>query len=157
MKIKLLTIGATPKNYLFEGELVFYKRINNYVAFEKVEIPDLKRVKNLSKEQIKNEEGKLILQKIQSSDTVVLLDERGKELRSMDFAEWLQQIMNQGPKQLVFVVGGPYGFSDEVYTRANRKLSLSQMTFSHQMIRLFFMEQLYRAFSILKNEPYHHE
>lgn len=157
MKIKLLTIGATPKNYLFEGELVFDKRINNYVAFEKVEIPDLKRVKNLSKEQIKNEEGKLILQKIQSSDTVVLLDERGKELRSMDFAEWLQQIMNQGPKQLVFVVGGPYGFSDEVYTRANRKLSLSQMTFSHQMIRLFFMEQLYRAFSILKNEPYHHE
>jgi 23S rRNA (pseudouridine1915-N3)-methyltransferase len=157
MKIKLLTIGATPKNYLLEGEMLYDKRINNYIAFEKIEIPDLKNAKSLSKAQIKAEEGKLILQKIQSSDIVVLLDERGKEMRSVDFSDWLQQIMNQGPKQLIFVVGGPYGFSEEVYSRANRKLSLSQMTFSHQMIRLFFMEQLYRAFSILKNEPYHHE
>lgn len=157
MKIKLLTVGATPKNYLLEGEMLYDKRINNYIAFEKIEIPDLKNAKSLSKEQIKEEEGKLILQRIQSSDIVVLLDERGKEMRSVDFSAWLQQIMNQGPKQLIFVVGGPYGFSEEVYSRANRKLSLSQMTFSHQMIRLFFMEQLYRAFSILKNEPYHHE
>jgi 23S rRNA (pseudouridine1915-N3)-methyltransferase len=157
MKIKLLTVGATPKNYLLEGEMLYDKRINNYIAFEKIEIPDLKNAKSLSKEQIKEEEGKLILQRIQSSDIVVLLDERGKEMRSVDFSAWLQQIMNQGPKQLIFVVGGPYGFSEEVYSRANRKLSLSQMTLSHQMIRLFFMEQLYRAFSILKNEPYHHE
>ena len=157
MKIKLLTIGATPKNYLQEGEQLFEKRLSNYISFEKVEIPDLKSAKNLSKDQIKREEGKQILQKLTPTDYVVLLDERGKELRSVDFADWLQQVMNQGPKQLVFVVGGPYGFSDEVYARANRKLSLSQMTFSHQMIRLFFMEQLYRAFSILKNEPYHHE
>jgi 23S rRNA (pseudouridine1915-N3)-methyltransferase len=157
MKIKLLTVGATPKNYLLDGEMLFEKRINNYMAFEKVEIPDIKNAKSLSKEQIKVEEGRLILNKIQSSDIVVLLDERGKELRSIDFAAWMQQIMNQGPKQLVFVVGGPYGFSEEVYARSDRKLSLSQMTFSHQMIRLFFMEQLYRAFTILKNEPYHHE
>ena len=157
MKIKLITIGATPKNYLQEGELLFEKRLGNYIAFEKIEIPDLKNAKSLSQDQIKNEEGKLILQKISNSDIVVLLDERGKEMRSVGFADWLQQIMNQGPKQILFIVGGPYGFSDEVYARANRKLSLSQMTFSHQMIRLFFMEQLYRAFSILKNEPYHHE
>jgi len=157
MKIKLLTIGATPKNYLLEGEVLFDKRIKNYIAFEKIEIPDVRNAKSLSKEQIKSEEGRLILHKIQSSDVVVLLDERGKELRSVEFADWMQQIMNQGPKQIVFVVGGPYGFSEEVYARANRKLSLSQMTFSHQMIRLFFMEQLYRAFSILNNEPYHHE
>ena len=157
MKIKLLTIGATPKNYLLDGEQLFEKRINNYIGFEKLEIPDLKNAKNLSIEQIKAEEGKLILQKIQASDFVVLLDERGKEMRSIEFADWLQQIMNQGYKQMVFVVGGPYGFSDDVYSQANRKISLSQMTFSHQMIRLFFMEQLYRGFSILKNEPYHHE
>jgi len=157
MKIKLLTIGATPKNYLQDGEQLFEKRINNYIGFEKLEIPDLKNAKNLSIEQIKAEEGKLILQKIQASDFVVLLDERGKEMRSLEFANWLQQVMNQGHKQLVFVVGGPYGFSDDVYSHANRKISLSQMTFSHQMIRLFFMEQLYRGFSILKNEPYHHE
>lgn len=157
MKIKLLTIGATPKNYLQEGEQLFEKRLVNYIPFEKIEIPDLKNAKNLSKDQIKTEEGKQILQKISTTDFVVLLDERGKEMRSIDFADWLQQVMNQGPKHIVFVVGGPYGFSDEVYARANRKLSLSKMTFSHQMIRLFFMEQLYRAFSILKNEPYHHE
>lgn len=157
MKIKLLTIGATPKNYLQEGEQLFEKRLVNYIPFEKIEISDLKNAKNLSKDQIKTEEGKQILQKISTTDFVVLLDERGKEMRSIDFADWLQQVMNQGPKHIVFVVGGPYGFSDEVYARANRKLSLSKMTFSHQMIRLFFMEQLYRAFSILKNEPYHHE
>ncbi len=157
MKIKLLTVGSTPKNYLQEGEQLFEKRLLNYTSFEKIEIPDLKNAKSLSKDQIKHEEGKLILQKISNTDFVVLLDERGKEFRSVDFADWMQQIMNQGPKQVIFVVGGPYGFSDEVYNRAQRKLSLSQMTFSHQMIRLFFMEQLYRVFTILRNEPYHHE
>jgi len=157
MKIKLLTIGPTPKNYLLDGEQIFEKRITNYIGFEKLEIPDIKNAKSLTKDQIKNEEGKLILQKLTSTDYVVLLDERGKEMRSVDFARWFQHTMNQGPKNIVFVVGGPYGFSEEVYSRTNLKLSLSQMTFSHQMIRLFFMEQLYRALSILKNEPYHHE
>lgn len=157
MKIKLLTIGATPRNYLLEGERLFEKRLLNYIPFEKVEIPDLKNAKNLSKEQIKAEEGKQILQKLNPTDFVVLLDEHGKDMRSVAFADWLQQLMNNGHKQIVFVVGGPYGFSDEVYARAKAKCSLSRMTFSHQMIRLFFMEQLYRAFSILRNEPYHHE
>jgi 23S rRNA (pseudouridine1915-N3)-methyltransferase len=157
MKITLLTIGSTPKNYLLEGEKIFEKRIQNYVSFEKIELPDLKKTKNLTHEQIKNQEGKQIMLKLSPSDYVVLLDERGKEMRSLVFAEWMQQIMNQGPKQLVFVVGGAYGFSSEVYQRANQKISLSAMTFSHQMVRLFFMEQLYRAFSILRNEPYHHE
>jgi 23S rRNA (pseudouridine1915-N3)-methyltransferase len=157
MKIKLLVVGATPKNFLKEGEDLYIKRLNNYVPFEKIEIPDLKNAKNLSKDQIKTEEGKLLLQKLSNTDFVVLLDERGKEYRSVEFADWLQNIFNQGPKQIVFLVGGPYGFSDEVYERANAKLALSKMTFSHQMIRVFFVEQLYRGFSILKGEPYHHE
>jgi 23S rRNA (pseudouridine1915-N3)-methyltransferase len=150
-------MGATPKNYLQEGERLFEKRLLNYVSFEKVEIPDLKHAKNLSKEQIKIEEGKLILQKLNPTDFVVLLDERGQEMRSVAFAYWLEQLMHSTHKQIVFVVGGPYGFSDEVYARAKAKCALSRMTFSHQMIRLFFMEQLYRALSILRNEPYHHE
>jgi len=157
MKIKLLVIGATARSYLKEGEELFIKRLSNYVAFEKVEIPDLKNAKNLSREQIKSEEGKLILQKINPTDFVTLLDERGKEYRSVEFAQWLQTTFNQGPKHLVFVVGGPYGFSEDVFQRGNANISLSKMTFSHQMIRLFFVEQLYRAFTILKNEPYHHE
>ncbi len=157
MKIKLLVVGQTPKNYLSDGEAVFTSRLNKYINFEKQEIPDLKNAKNMTTEQIKQEEGKLLLQKIGTTDLVVLLDEKGKEYRSVDFAQWLQNTFNQGPKQIVFVVGGPYGFSDDVYTRANQKIALSKMTFSHQMIRLFFVEQLYRAFSILKNEPYHHE
>jgi 23S rRNA (pseudouridine1915-N3)-methyltransferase len=157
MKIKLLVVGATPKNFLKEGEDLYIKRLNNYVPFEKIEIPDLKNAKSLSKEQIKAEEGKLLLQKLSNTDFVVLLDERGKEYRSVEFADWLQNVFNQGPKQIVFIVGGPYGFSDEVYQRAQQKLALSKMTFSHQMIRVFFVEQLYRGFSILKNEPYHHE
>jgi 23S rRNA (pseudouridine1915-N3)-methyltransferase len=157
MKIKLLVVGQTPKNYLSDGEAIFTSRLNKYINFEKQEIPDLKNAKNMTTEQIKQEEGKLLLQKIGTTDLVVLLDEKGKEYRSVDFAQWLQNTFNQGPKQIVFVVGGPYGFSDDVYTRANQKIALSKMTFSHQMIRLFFVEQLYRAFSILKNEPYHHE
>jgi len=123
----------------------------------KLKFPISKSAKSLSKDQIKTEEGKLLLQKLNNIDFVVLLDERGKEHRSVEFADWLQNVFNQGPKQIVFVVGGPYGFSDEVYDRANAKLALSKMTFSHQMIRVFFVEQLYRGFSILKNEPYHHE
>lgn len=157
MKIKLLVVGNTPKNYMAEGEAVFTTRIGKYIGFEKQEIPDLKNVKNLTKEQIKIEEGKLILQKLGATDFVVLLDEKGKEYRSVDFAQWLQNTFNQGPKHIVFIVGGPYGFSEEVYARAQQKIAFSKMTFSHQMIRLFFVEQLYRAFSILNNEPYHHE
>ena len=157
MKIKLLVVGQTPKNYLSDGEAIFTSRLNKYINFEKQEIPDLKNAKNMTTTQIKQEEGKLLLQKIGAADLVVLLDEKGKEYRSVDFAQWLQNTFNQGPKQIVFVVGGPYGFSDDVYARANQKIALSKMTFSHQMIRLFFVEQLYRAFSILKNEPYHHE
>jgi 23S rRNA (pseudouridine1915-N3)-methyltransferase len=157
MKIKLLVVGQTPKNYLSDGEAVFTSRLNKYINFEKQEIPDLKNAKNMTTEQIKQEEGKLLLQKIGTTDLVVLLDEKGKEYRSVDFAQWLQNTFNQGPKQIVFVVGGPYGFSNDVCARANQKIALSKVTFSHQMIRLFFVEQLYRAFSILKNEPYHHE
>ena len=157
MKIKLLVVGQTPKNYLSDGEAIFTSRLNKYINFEKQEIPDLKNAKNMTTEQIKQEEGKLLLQKIGTTDLVVLLDEKGKEYRSVDFAQWLQNTFNQGPKQIVFVVGGPYGFSNDVCARANQKIALSKVTFSHQMIRLFFVEQLYRAFSILKNEPYHHE
>jgi 23S rRNA (pseudouridine1915-N3)-methyltransferase len=157
MKITLLVVGQTPKNYLVDGENLFIKRLEKYTKFEKIELPDLKNAKNLSNDQIKTEEGKRILQKINKTDFVVLLDEKGKTYRSVEFADWLQNTFNQGPKQLVFVVGGPYGFSTDIYARANQKISLSKMTFSHQMIRLFFLEQLYRAFSILKNEPYHHE
>jgi len=157
MKIQLLVVGASPKSYLKEGEELYSSRLNNYIPFEKVEIADLKNAKNLSKDQIRSEEGILILNKIKPTDFVVLLDEKGKSFRSTDFAVWLQEIMNQGPKKMVFVVGGAYGFSEEVYNRANRKISLSDMTFTHQMIRLLFCEQLYRAFTILRNEPYHHE
>ena len=124
---------------------------------EKIEIPDLKYAKKLSKDQIKKEEGKLILSKIEGHGLIVLLDERGKEMSSMTFSKWMQNSMNRGYKHITFIVGGAYGFSDDVYKVANEKLSISQMTLSHQMIRMFFLEQIYRGFSILNNEPYHHE
>jgi 23S rRNA (pseudouridine1915-N3)-methyltransferase len=123
MKIKLLVVGQTPKNYLSDGEAIFTSRLNKYINFEKQEIPDLKNAKNMTTEQIKQEEGKLLLQKIGTTDLVVLLDEKGKEYRSVDFAQWLQNTFNQGPKQIVFVVGGPYGFSDDVCARANQKIA----------------------------------
>jgi len=157
MKVKLLVIGKTDDknlNALIEN---YQKRLQHYINFQLEVIPDLKNVKNLSQLQQKEKEGELILNKIQSSDQLILLDEKGKEFRSVEFANYLQKKMNSGIKQLVLVIGGPYGFSESVYKKAIGKLSLSKMTFSHQMIRLFVVEQIYRGFSILKNEPYHHE
>lgn len=157
MKIKLLVIGKTDDKNLNELISVYQKRLQHYISFELEVIPDLKNSKNLSHAQQKEKEGELILSKIQSTDQLILLDEKGKEYRSIDFAQFLQKKMNSGLKQLVFVIGGPYGFSQEVYQKAMGKLSFSKMTFSHQMIRLFVVEQIYRGFTILRNEPYHHE
>jgi 23S rRNA (pseudouridine1915-N3)-methyltransferase len=135
----------------------YQKRLQHYIGFQLEVIPDIKNVKNLSEIQQKEKEGELILAKLQNTDQLVLLDEKGKEFRSLDFANFLQKKMNSGIKQLVLVIGGPYGFSETVYKKATGKISLSKMTFSHQMIRLFIVEQLYRGYTILKNEPYHHE
>lgn len=157
MKIKLLAIGKTDDNRLQELIVEFQKRLKHYIKFEIEIIPDLKKVKNLSVDQRKQNEGSLILNRIESTDQLILLDEKGHQFRSLEFSRFLQKKMNAGMKQLVFVIGGPYGFSDEVYQKAQGKVSLSKMTFSHQMIRLFMVEQLYRAFTILHNEPYHNE
>ncbi|MCX7550246.1 23S rRNA (pseudouridine(1915)-N(3))-methyltransferase RlmH [Xanthomarina sp. F2636L] len=157
MQIKLLTIGKTDNKQLQALIDDYQKRLGFYIKFEFEIIPDLKKVKNLSEEQQKQKEGELILNKLQTTDVLILLDENGKQLSSVGFSEYLQKHMNSGIKQLVFVIGGPYGFSNDVYNKAQGKLSLSKMTFSHQMIRLFVVEQLYRGFTILKNEPYHHQ
>ena len=157
MTIKLLTIGKTDDTSLQELIDTYVNRLGHYNKFELEIIPDLKRTKNLSVDQQKSAEGKLILDKLSTSDFVVLLDENGKQLSSEGFSEYIQKRLNSGMKQLIFIIGGPYGFSEEVYSRADGKLSLSKMTFSHQMVRLFFVEQLYRAFTILRNEPYHHK
>ena len=156
MKFTLLTIGKTDSAELNTLIDIYSKRLQHYARFESVTIPDLKKTKNLSEEQQKELEGEEILKKIDNSDRMILLDENGPSYSSVGFSKWLQKQMNSGIKNLVFVVGGPYGFSESVYKRANGKLSLSEMTFSHQMVRLFFTEQLYRAFTILRNEPYHH-
>jgi 23S rRNA (pseudouridine1915-N3)-methyltransferase len=156
MQIKLLAIGKTDNKQLQVLIDDYQKRLSFYIKFEFEIIPDLKKVKNLSEEQQKHKEGELILNKLQAQDVLILLDENGRQLSSVDFSEYLQKHMNSGIKQLVFVIGGPYGFSNDVYNKAQGKLSLSKMTFSHQMIRLFIIEQLYRGFTILKNEPYHH-
>ena len=157
MKIKLLVIGKTDDKNL--GQLIekYQQRLSHYINFDVEIIPDIKNVKNLSQLQQKEKEGELILSKLKNTDQMVLLDEKGKEFRSLDFANFLQKKMNSGIKQLVLVIGGPYGFSKSVYKKTTGKISLSKMTFSHQMIRLFIVEQLYRGFTILKNEPYHHE
>lgn len=157
MKIKLLAIGKTDDKQLVQLINTYENRLKHYVKFSLEIIPDLKNAKNLSEAQQKEKEGALILSKLQPTDQLVLLDEKGKEFRSLAFAEYLQKKMNSGLKQLVLVIGGPYGFSDAVYQKAQGKISLSKMTFSHQMIRLFMVEQLYRGFTILRNEPYHHE
>lgn len=156
MKVKIIRIGKTQKSFLIEGEQEYLKRLGKYVQVEVDEIPDLKNARKLSIEQIKLEEGKLMLSRIEPSGWVVLLDEKGKEFSSENFSSWLQDCMNKGFKHITFVIGGAYGFSEEVYKIANQKIALSQMTFSHQMVRMIFFEQLYRAFSILNNEPYHH-
>lgn len=156
MTIKLLGIGKTDDPSLQNLTDVYIRRLKFYSKFELEYIPDLKKVKHLDEDLQKQKEGELLLAKLSSSDFVVLLDENGEQYSSEGFSEYLQKRMNSGLKQLVFIIGGPYGFSDEVYKRADSKLSLSKMTFSHQMVRLFFIEQLYRGFTILKNEPYHH-
>ncbi|NOY47106.1 MAG: 23S rRNA (pseudouridine(1915)-N(3))-methyltransferase RlmH [Chlorobi bacterium] len=157
MTIKLLTIGKTDNAQLQQLINDYQKRLGHYIKFNLEIIPDLKNVKHLSETQQKQKEGDLILNKVSNSDVLILLDENGKQLDSISFSNYLQKYMNSGIKQLVFVIGGPYGFSQDVYTKAQGKLSLSKMTFSHQMVRLFFIEQLYRGFTILKNEPSHHK
>lgn len=156
MTIKLLGIGKTDDPALQNLTEVYIKRLQFYNKFEIEFLPDLKKAKNLDENQQKQKEGELLLAKLSASDFVVLLDENGRQHSSVGFSEFLQKRLNSGLKQLIFIIGGPYGFSQEVYNRADSKLSLSKMTFSHQMVRLFFVEQIYRSFTILKNEPYHH-
>ncbi len=157
MNIKLILVGKTTEEYLNIAIEKYLKRLKFYVNFEIIIIPELKNVKKLNLEQQKEKEGKLILSKINKTDYIVLLDEKGKEFTSEKFAAWLNNKQINSIKTLVFIVGGPYGFSKEIYSVANEKISLSQMTFSHQMIRLLFVEQLYRAYTIINNEPYHHK
>ncbi|MBO7641178.1 MAG: 23S rRNA (pseudouridine(1915)-N(3))-methyltransferase RlmH [Bacteroidales bacterium] len=156
MKLTLLTVGKTDVRWVRDGLDLYVSRLKHYVPFSLVEIPELKNASALSQDQIKEREGELILAALKPSDEVVLLDEHGKQFRSVEFAQHLQERMNRG-RDLVFVVGGAYGFSQKVYDRAPGRLSLSPMTFSHQMVRTVFAEQLYRAFTILRGEPYHHE
>lgn len=157
MKINVVYIGKTGKTFLVEGEKEYLNRLKHYCKVDVTELADLKNAKKLSKEQIKTEEGKLLLQQLNSGDQVYLLDERGKKYSSVQFSNFIQKRFNQGGKKLVFLIGGAYGFSDEVYARAQGKISISNMTFSHQMIRMIFLEQLYRAMTILRGEPYHHD
>lgn len=157
MKVKFWMIGKTAEPYLEEGMAIYEKRLPHYLPFQCDCIPDVKQAKNLDQEFLKLREGESILKKLDKRDFLVLLDENGKSYRSLEFAAQLERWSVQGIDSVVFVIGGAYGFSDEVYARANAKLSLSPMTFSHQMVRLIFLEQLYRACSINKGEPYHHE
>lgn len=156
MKTELILVSKTTDKHLAAGIDDYVSRICHYLPFSITVIPELKNTKNMTEDQQKIREGELILQKIQPSDTVVLLDEHGKEFRSIEFADWLQKKQNTA-RRLVFVIGGPYGFSESIYKRADELLSLSKMTFSHQMVRLLFVEQIYRACTIIKGEPYHHE
>ena len=156
MKTVLIQVGKTTNKHFIVGINDYVERINHYMPFDVLTIPELKNTKNLSEEQQKQSEGELIIKQLQPSDVVVLLDEHGKEYRSIDFARWLEQKQITA-RRLVFVIGGTYGFSKDVYARANEQVSLSKMTFSHQMIRLTFTEQIYRACTIIKGEPYHHE
>ncbi len=157
MKTKLLMIGKTRESFIETGYGLYKNRINHYLPFEDQTISGLKKNKSLSPSEIKTLEGELILKSLKSQDIVVLLDEKGKSYNSTEFAGFIQKKMNLGTRQLIFVIGGAYGFSPNVYQRANHQLSLSKMTFSHQIIRLIFMEQFYRAMTILRNEPYHNQ
>ncbi len=157
MKITLLTVGKTDKDWVKQGLDIYVSRLKHYVPFGIIEIPELKNVSALTKEQIKIKEGELILKNIRNTDDVILLDERGKEYTSVELAGIIQNKINYEGRDIIFIIGGAYGFSDAVYARSNSKLSLSKMTFSHQMVRAIFAEQIYRAFTIMKGEPYHHE
>ena len=157
MKIALLTVGKTDRDWVKQGLDIYVSRLKHYIPFSINEIPELKNVSAMSRNQIKAKEGELILKSIKPTDDVILLDEHGKEYSSTEFASLLQNKINYEGKDIVFVIGGAYGFSEQVYKRANSKISLSRMTFSHQMVRAIFAEQIYRAFTIMKGEPYHHE
>jgi len=157
MKIELLVIGKTDNKIIKDGFEIYEKRLTHYIPFSMNIIPDIKNVKNMSIEQQKEKEGIEILKRIDNTDLIILLDENGKEFTSKGFSEFIEQKSIAGTKKLIFVIGGPYGFSKEVYQRSNSKISLSKMTFSHQMVRMIFAEQLYRAMTIIKGEPYHHE
>jgi 23S rRNA (pseudouridine1915-N3)-methyltransferase len=157
MKITLMVVGRTTSANLRAGIEEYTKRINRYIPFDIVELPDVKTSRKLTEEKQKEAEGEMMLSRIQSADYVVLLDERGKEMTSREFSQTLERKAQTVAKQLYFIVGGPYGFSPAVYARANEKMSLSKMTFPHEMVRLFFTEQLYRAYTIQRNEPYHHD
>lgn len=157
MRITLLTMGRTDRGWVSESLGMYVSRLKHYVQFQLTELLELKNAASLSQAQIKEKEGELLLASIKPADEVILLDEHGKEFRSVEFATMLQERMFRSGRDLVFVIGGAYGFSDKVYSRADSLISLSKMTFSHQMVRTIFAEQLYRAFTILKGEPYHHE
>ncbi len=157
MKVEFWVIGKTSESYLNKGIDIYRKRLNHYLKFEMVVVPDVKNPKNLDSIQLKSKEGESILKKLKNEDYLILLDEKGKEFTSVQFSKKLEKFQISGKKRVVFLVGGAFGFSPEIYQRANEKFSLSQMTFSHQMIRLFFLEQLYRAMTILRGEPYHNE
>jgi len=157
MKITLLVVGKTVDKYLIEGLEKYLNRLKHYISFNISVIPELKNTKNLTEAQQKGSEAALILKQIINTDSVILLDEKGKKYSSVQFANYLNKQMIGSVQHIVFVIGGPYGFDESVYKRAQGSISLSDMTFSHQMVRLFFVEQLYRAFTILKGEPYHHE
>lgn len=157
MKITLLVVGKTEDKYLIEGIEKYLSRLKHYIGFTLLVIPELKNTKNLTEQQQKSKEAELILKQISNPDVIILMDEKGKKYSSVQFAQYLNKQMIGSVQQLTFVIGGSYGFDESVYQRANGLISLSDMTFSHQMVRLFFVEQLYRAFSILKGEPYHHQ
>jgi len=157
MKIKLVVIGKTDDKYIGEGIKKYQGRLKHYIAFEYAELPDIKNSKNLSREQQKKQEGEMLLKTVQAGDHIIVLDEKGRMFTSREFASYIEKRMISGVKRVVFFVGGPYGFSDEVYSKASDRISLSKMTFSHQLVRLIFFEQIYRAMTIIRNEPYHHD
>jgi 23S rRNA (pseudouridine1915-N3)-methyltransferase len=157
MRIKLIVLGKSAFDFVKEGEEVYEKRLIHYLPFEKLVLPDIKNPKNLSLEELKKKEGELILSKITNQDFLVLMDENGTQFSSIIFSSWIEQKVNEGMRSLIFVIGGAFGFSKDVYDRSNHMISLSKMTFSHQLVRIIFLEQLYRAQTILKGEPYHHE
>lgn len=157
MKITLLTVGKTDKDWVRQGMDIYVSRLKHYIPFSVVEIPELRNVSALTKDQIKVREGELILKNIRPSDDVILLDERGKEYSSVELAKVIQDKISYTGKDMVYIIGGAYGFSEAVYQRADSRISLSRMTFSHQMVRAIFVEQIYRAFTIMRGEPYHHE